>query len=213
MKPLPENPCIPAAIVLLILAVTLSTGCTAEPAKIPGTTPAVTAAVVTVAGPDVTSLPYGVGLTLPAQWTRKDVLTSDIRDYGKRSIRIATFSSPVTIPGDAASVNTLDIDLDQSPGDFEAYFNQATLATGKTYGTNLDAHSIVKSSTLTISGYKSYELDFQTSEVKGSYIFTSTQKGLYIFAFRGENKPVAVHALEGEIADILGSIRITPSDT
>lgn len=215
MKTFYGNPFIPLAIVMLVAVFMLFAGCTSEPAKIPGnppgTQPAAPAAAVTAGGPAVASLPFGVSVTVPAGWTRQDVLTSETRDYGRTATRIAQFTSPATIPGDAASVNTLTIDLDQSPGsDFEDYFNKATLAVEKTYGTQLDSHSIVKSSTLQVSGSKSYEMDFQTSEVKGSYIFTSTKNGMYIFAFRGPNKRVPVDTLEGEITGIINSVTITP---
>jgi hypothetical protein len=201
------------AIVLLVAACVLFAGCTSDSSKISAgqATPAPAAAPTAVSGS--ASLPYGVSLTVPATWTREDVLTSDVRDYGTRTIRIAGFTSPVTIPGDAASRNTLSVDLDQNPGgDFEVYFNQATLALEKSYGTQLDSHSIVKSSTLQVSGFKSYEVDFQTAEVKGSYIFTSTDKGMYIFAFKGPYKPVPVQALQAEIVGICKSIQITLSD-
>jgi hypothetical protein len=211
MKTFYRYPCI--AIVVLVAVFVLFAGCASDSSKIPGGQAAPAPAAAAGAASGSVSLPYGVSLTVPAGWTREDVLTSDIRDYGARTIRIAQFTSPVTIPGDAASQNTLSVDIDQSPGgDFEVYFNQATLALEKTYGTQLDSHSIVKSSTLQVAGFKSYEVDFQTSEVKGSYIFTSTDKGMYIFAFKGPSKPVAVQALQLEIVGIYHSIQITPSD-
>ena len=155
------------------------------------------------------SLPYGVTISVPADWTRQDVLTSGVRDYGTTTVNIANFYSPNAIPGDQASYIALSVDVDQNPGaDFEKYFNNATLAVEKTYGvpTQVEAHSY----TITISGYKSYELDFQTAEVKGTYIFTSTENGMYIFAFKVPNKPLAVQAFQGEIVDIYKSIRINP---
>jgi hypothetical protein len=201
------------AIVLLVAAAVLVAGCTSDSSKIPGGQATLAPAAAPGTVPGSATLPYGVSLTVPADWTREDMLTSDVRDYGTRTIRIAQFTSPVTIPGDAASQNTLSIDLDQNPGgDFEVYFNQATLALEQTYKTQLDSHSIVKSSTLQIAGFKSYEVDFQTSEVKGSYIFTSTDKGMYIFAFKGPYKPVPVQALQMEIVSIYKSIAINPSD-
>jgi hypothetical protein len=70
----------------------------------------------------------------------------------------------------------------------------------------VEAHSY----TIPISGYKSYELDFQTERVKGTYIFTSTENGMYIFAFKVPNKPLAVRVFQGAIVDIYKSIRIKP---
>lgn len=202
------------AIVMLVAASVLFAGCTSDSSKMPGGQAAPATTPATGAVPGSATLPYGVSLTVPADWAREDVLTSDVRDYGTRTVRIAQFTSPVTIPGDAASRNTLSVDLDQNPGgDFEVYFNQATLALEKSYSTQLDSHSIVKSSTLQISGFKSYEVDFQTAEVKGSYIFTSTDKGMYIFAFKGPYKQVPVQALQAQIVGMYKSIQITPSDT
>jgi hypothetical protein len=213
MKTFYGYPCIPIAIVVLVAVSVLFAGCSSQPASPPAGQSVSQAAPVTSGATGSASLPYGVSITVPDTWSREDVLTSDVRDYGKRAIRIARFTSPGTPPGDAASTNTLTIDIDQSPGaDFEDYFNSATLAVEKTYGTQLDSHSIVKSSMLQISGYKSYELDFQTAEVKGSYLFTSTEKGMYVFAFKGPNNRVPVQTLEGQITDIIKSIRITPTD-
>ena len=151
-------------------------------------------------------------ISVPADWKRQDVLTSGVRDYGTTTVNIANFYSPHAISGDLASYTTLSVDVDQNPGaDFERYFNNATLAVTKTYGnpTTVEAHSY----TIPISGYKSYNLDFQSAEVKGSYIFTSTENGMYIFAFKVPNKPPAVQVLQKEIVDIYKSIRIIPPPT
>ncbi len=207
MKPFSGNPFTTPAIVLLVTVAVLFAGCTSEPANQPATP------VVTAGANPVATLPHGISIAVPAGWTREDPGTSSEKDYGTTTLSIARFTSPATIPGEAASENTLAVDLDQNPGgDFEIYFNQATLALGKTYDTAGDPHSIVKSSTLEIDGHKSYMLDFQTNDVRGSYIFTSTDQGMYIFAFKGENKPVPVGALQREIVGMYKSIRIAPSD-
>ena len=198
MKTFFGYPCIGIAVVVLVAVSVLFAGCTTNSGQ------GAPAPVITNVS---ASLPYGVNISVPADWTRQDVLTSGVRDYGTTTVNIANFYSPDTIPGDKASYNTLSIDIDQNPGaDFEMYFNNATLALEKTYGTPLgvSAHSY----TITISGYKSYEVDFQSSEVKGTYIFTSTENGMYIFAFKGPNKPLAVQAFQAEIVDIYKSIRL-----
>jgi hypothetical protein len=136
-------------------------------------------------------------------------MTSGTRDYGTTTLSIANFYSQIAIPGDQASYTSLSVDVDQNPGtDVEKYFNNATLAITKAYGdpTRVSAHSY----TVMISGYKSYELDFQSDEVKGTYFFTSTENGLYIFAFKAPNKPAAVEAFQAQITDIYKSIRINP---
>jgi hypothetical protein len=194
MKTFYSYPCISIAIVVLVAVFVLFAGCTTQPAS-PRTLSA--------------SLPYGVNITYPADWTRQDVLTNGVRDYGTTTLSIANFYSPNAIAGDQASYTSLSVDVDQNPGtDFEKYFNNATLAITKTYGdpTRVSAHS----NTLTIAGYKTYELDFETAEVKGTYFFTSTENGMYIFAFKVPNKPLAVQAFQAQITDIYKSIRINP---
>jgi hypothetical protein len=214
-------PCTGIAVIVLVVIAVLFTGCTSPTdQKIPPATgsPGVIAGqgAPAPASTDVpattgvsASLPYGVTISVPADWTRQDVLSSGVRDYGTTTLNIANFYSPHAITGDSASYTSLSVDVDQNPGaDFEKYFNNATLAVGKTYGvpTQIEAHSY----TIPISGYKSYELDFQTDEVKGTYIFTSTENGMYIFAFKVPNKPRAVRVFQGAIVDIYKSITINP---
>jgi hypothetical protein len=208
-------PCTGIVVIVLVVITVLFTGCTSPTdQKIPAATglPDVTTwqgAPAPVSTDVSASLPYGVTISVPADWTRQDVLTSGVRDYGTTTLNIANFYSPNAILGDKASYTSLSVDVDQDPGsDFEKYFNNATLAVTKTYGdpTTVEAHSY----TIPISGYKSYELDFQTAAVKGTYIFTSTENGMYIFAFRVPNKPRAVQVFQGAIVDIYTSIRINP---
>jgi hypothetical protein len=215
MKTFSGYPRIGTAIVVLVVITVLFTGCTSPTdTRIPAATgsPGATAGQGTPAPVSTsvsTSLPYGVTIPVPADWTRQDVLTVGARDYGTTTLNIANFFSPNAIPGDNASYTSLSVDIDQNPGaDFERYFNNATVAVTKTYGdpTTVEAHSY----TLPVSGYKSYELDFQTTEVKGTYIFTSTENGMYIFAFRVPNKPLAVQEFQKEIVDMYTSIRINP---
>jgi hypothetical protein len=224
MKTVYGYPCI-LAIVMLVAVSVFFAGCASQPAKQPATQtamqtvmqtapqtviqPAGQTTPVTSAGTLSASLPYGVTMSYPGTWKREDVVASGERDYGRTTLNIANFSSPFTIPGDTASYNILSIDLDKDPGtDFEGYFNKATLAVGKAYDTG--DQGIIKSSTLYISGYKSYEMDFESRTMRGSYIFTSTKNGMYIFAFRGPNKPVPVQTLQAEKVDMYKSIRISP---
>jgi hypothetical protein len=215
VKTFSGHPRIGIAIVVLVAVSVLFSGCT-QPAgqQTPLATgsPGVTAgqgAPAPVSTDVSASLPYGVTISVPADWTRQDVLTSGVRDYGTTTVNIANFYSPNAIPGDQASYTSLSVDVDQNPGaDFEKYFNNATLAVTKTYGdpTTVEAHSY----TIPISGYKSYELDFQSAEEKGTYIFVSTENSMYIFAFKVPNKTRAVQAFQGAIVDIYTSIRINP---
>jgi hypothetical protein len=166
--------CFAGLVVILALAV-FFTGCTQPSSPAPAVTPAPTSGQVSPAGvpsPVAASLPYGVTIAVPGDWKQQAALTTGVRDYGKDTTNIANFFSPNEIPGDSASYNSLGIDVDQNvQQDFDTYFNQATIAVGKTYGTQMQAHSI----TLKIGGYDSYELDFQTADVKGTYIFTNTK--------------------------------------
>jgi hypothetical protein len=213
MKTFSGYSCIGIAVLTLVALSVLFSGCTFSRQVTPAPVSTTTTTTVSTPSPVVTnvtaSLPYGVTITVPADWTRQDVLASGPRDYGTTTVNIANFYSPVAIPGDPSSYTVLSVDVDQNPGaDFEKYFNNATLAVDKTYGVpiQIEAHSY----TITISGYKSYELDFQTAGVKGTYIFTSTENGMYIFAFRVPNDPPAVQAFQGAIVDIYKSIRINP---
>jgi hypothetical protein len=218
MKTCSGYPCIGIAVIVLIMVSVFFTGCTTfsrqrAPVPVSTSVPAGTYAPVSTSVPVSTgaseSLPYGVTISVPADWTRQDVLTSGVRDYGTSTLNIANFYSPVTIPGDRESYIALSVDLDRSPGtDFEKYFNTATLAVGESYGVPLltGAHSY----TMTISGYKSYELDFENATVKGTYIFTSTENGMYIFVFKVPNKPPAVQAFQEANVAMYKSIRINP---
>jgi hypothetical protein len=221
MKTFSWYTCTGIAVVVLIAIWVLFTGCTSPTdQKIPAATgsPGVTAgqgapapaSTSVAANTGVSaSLPYGVTISVPADWKRQDVLMGGVRDYGTTTENIANFYSPNTIPGDQSSYVVLSVDVDQSPGtDFEKYFNNATLAVQKTYDvlTEVEVHSY----TLMISGYKSYELDFQTDQVKGTYIFTSTENGMYIFSFKVQNKRQAVQEFQSNIVDIYKSIRIHP---
>jgi hypothetical protein len=193
-----------AGILLILALAVFSTGCTQSSPQ------ASRAPVQTTVVPMITaSLPYGVTISYPNDWERQDVLTSAVRDYGQNTVNIANFYSPNEIPGDKLSYNSLSIDVDQNvQSDFDQYFNQATLAIGKTYDPQMQAHSY----SLKIAGYDSYELDFQTKDVKGTYLFTKADGSIYIFAFKGPTKPIAVSALDGEIIEIYKSIQLnTPA--
>ena len=203
------------ALVILIAVSVLFSGCALPVSRqTPPTTsiPAGNTLVVTTAPVSTlvnASLPYGVTLSVPADWTRENVFTIDVRDYGTETINIANFYSPQTMPDNPESYVSLSIDVDRNPGaDFEGYFNNATLAIGHIYGlpSQIEAHSY----TIMISGYKSYELDFQSAVVKGTYIFVSTENGMYIFSFKAPNKPQAVQEFRDEVGDIYKSIRINP---
>jgi len=203
-----------AGVILFLALSVLFSGCTQPSTQGTAVTGAPTTSITPLApvqaaiAPMITaSLPYGVNISYPNNWERQNVLTSNVRDYGQNTINIANFYSPNEIPGDRLSYNSLSIDVDQNvQTDFDQYFNQATLAIGKTYDPQMQAHSY----SLKIDGYNSYELDFQTKDVRGTYIFTQTDDSIYIFAFKGPMKPIAVRALSEEIVDMYKSIELNP---
>jgi hypothetical protein len=224
-----RTPAIHAVLALAVVFVILFMGCILPqqaPAQATAATPVPTAPAATVATeatsapiatasevPTVTgNLPYGVTIAYPQNWERKDVSTSAVRDYGRNTVNIANFFSPDAIPSDSESYTTLGIDIDQSPDttDLEQYFNLATVGLGKYYGSSFD---ITKHSyQLKISGYKSYELDWQTKDEKGLYIFTEAKGDVYIFAFKSPNKPMASGAYSAEIEQMYKSVSLNPPD-
>lgn len=181
---------------------------TEPPGGTPNQAPDTTTSTPAPAGTVVnSSLPYGVTISVPADWTRQDVMAVGVRDYGTATENIANFYSPPALLDDRSSYITLSVDFDRIPErDFEKYFNNATVAVQKTAGAL--THVEVRSSTLKIAGYKSYKLDFLTEQVKGTYIFTSTEYGMYIFTFRVPNKPRAVEVFNSAVRDMYTSIRI-----
>lgn len=195
------------ATALFVIVSVLFAGCSSQPAA-PSATPAAPA-TATGSGTSDFSLPYGVNLSLPGSWQRDDAPKSGVRDYGRDTVNIANFHSPTTPSGEKALWNTLSIDLDRDPGtDFEGYFNNATLAVEKAYHT--EAMVSLHSFTMDIAGHKSYELTFETFGVKGYYIFTRTDNGMYIFAFRGSDKLPGANVLRDDVLDITKTIRISP---
>jgi hypothetical protein len=143
------------------------------------------------------SLSHGVTITVPSDWEKDEVSGTSLRDYGRVTTNIANFYSPDITPErahlaqpniDKSRYSSLSIDVDQSPvTDFENYFNLATIALQKYHGSiDITKHdTLLKiSRTATFSGYKSYQLDFDSETMRGTYIFTNVEGTIYIFAFR-----------------------------
>lgn len=169
-------------------------------------------------GMTTTNLDYGLTLSYPVTWRKEEPGSTEFRDYGRSVINIANFYSPA-ITSDravAASPNPdtltytmLSVDIDPAAtSDFERYFNLAVLAVTDAY----PAATITKrnvqlkiSVTGTFAGYKSYELDFDTDDMRGKYIFTNAGGTVYIFAFRNPSP------YSKEVEDIYKSIIITPA--
>ena len=135
-----------------------------------------------------TDLPYGITISYPRDWIMEETGVNVTRDYGRDVINIANFYSPAITPqrrdlaGPDTSRNTiLTIDIDQADvTDFERYFNLVPFALRKEYGSiDITRHDLQ----LKISGYKSYQMDFDTDTLRGTYIFTKVGGTMYIFAF------------------------------
>ena len=82
---------------------------------------------------------------------------------------------------DTSDNTILTIDIDNSGvTDFDGYFNHATLALQNEYGKiDITKHNLQ----LKISGYKSYQMDFDAQGLRGTYIFTKAGGMVYIFSF------------------------------
>jgi hypothetical protein len=159
----------------------------------------------------------GVTITYPADWEKEETSETSMRDYGRITTNIANFYSPDISPVraqaaqpnvDTSRYTTLSIDVDPSPvTDFEQYFNLVTIALQKKYGhIDITKHNyqLKISKTNAFDGYKSYQMDFDTTNLRGSYIFTNVDGTIYIFAFRNPSPYSA------EVQDMYMSVRIVP---
>lgn len=188
---------------------------TPEPAPVQNASPQ--AAFGSQTGMTTAHLDYGVTISYPVTWRKEETGTRVFRDYGRNVINIANVYSPDITPDralaaapnpDTSAYTLLSIDVEPAEvPDFERYFNLATLAVMDTY----PSASITKrnvqlkiSVTDTFPGYKSYELDFDTSDSRGKYIFTDAYGTVYIFAFRNP------YPFSREVEDIYKSIIISP---
>jgi len=184
----------------------------------PVQTPAIIVATSTQVPTTTASLSNGVTITYPSDWEKKETSETSLRDYGRTTTNIANFFSPDITSERATSAypnvdkskyTSLSIDVDPNPvKDFENYFNQVTLA----LGTNYKHFDITKhnyqlsiSKTDTLPGYKSYQMDFDTDNMRGTYIFTNVDGTIYIFAFKNPSPYSA------EVHEIWDSIKILPN--
>jgi len=140
----------------------------------------------------------GVTITYPSDWRLEEpTQTSTEKDYGRSTVTIANFYSPAISSEralqaqpnvDESGYSTLIIDVDSNPGaDLENYFNKATIALQTSYGSiDITKHNyqLKISPTDSFTGYRSYQMDFDTKDMRGSYIFTIAHGKGYIFSFR-----------------------------
>jgi len=180
--------------------------------------PVVTAATATPAQTQIqlvkANLADGVSVSYPADWQKEEISELALRDYGRTTLNIANFYSPDISSGqqnpdgtnpDTSAYTTLSIDVDPNTvTDFEQYFNLVTLALQKSYGSiTITKHNYQ----LKISGYDSYQMDFDTKTMRGSYIFTDVDGTIYIFAFKNPS-PNSL-----EVENMYKSVVITPTVT
>ena len=162
----------------------------------------------------------GITITYPQDWKKEELSASGLRDYGRDTVNIANFFSPYITPDrseaaqpnvDKSKYTTLSIDVDPTPvSDFEQYFNLVAVALQKKYGTiTITKHNyqLKISPSDTFPGYKSYQMDFDTADMRGSYIFTNVDGTVYIFAFKNPS-PYST-----EVHEIYDSIKIVPQVT
>ena len=152
-------------------------------------------------------LSNGVMITYPTNWEKEELSSLALRDYGTTSMNIANFYSPtITVQWmkdsnpDPSPYTTMSIDVDPNPvSDSDRYFNLATVALQKEYGSiDITKHNVMAS----VSGYKAYELDFDTKDMRRSYFFTNVDGIFYIFTVKN---PTPYSA---DIDEMLKSIKI-----
>jgi hypothetical protein len=181
----PAQPATPEPVPVRTAAPTPPPPATLPPAPTAAPLPVTSAPPATITG----SLPYGVTITYPEGWLLEETGVEVIRDYGRTVFNIANLFSPAigpvrAMPGpnpDRSQYTILTVDVDPAAGaDLEDYFNKAVLALQDEYGSiTITRHS----SQLSISGYRSYQLDFDAEDLRASYIFTKAGSSVYIFSF------------------------------
>jgi hypothetical protein len=204
-----------AGISLILACAIIVAGCTSTAS--PAATPVTICQTASQPATTTASLSNGITIAYPRDWVIENVNETAVRDYGRSTINIANFYSPditsyrasLASPNvDTSKYTTLSIDVDPTPvSDFEDYFNQGTLALGTHYGhIEITKHNyqLKISSTGSSQGYKSYQMDFDTTDMRGTYVFSNVDGTIYIFAFRNPSPYSA------EVQDMIKSIRIVP---
>jgi hypothetical protein len=160
-----------------------------------------------------------ITVVYPTDWEMELANETSLRDYGRITTNIANFYSPDILPLslrdnesqpniDKSSYSTWSIDLDPYPvKDFEDYFNRITLALQNHYGRFVITkhnYQLNVSVTDTFPGYKSYQLEFDTRDMRGKYIFTNVDGTIYISTFKNPSPYTR------EVENMVKSIRIIP---
>lgn len=189
----------PAAI-----PVTSAAPVTTATALLPQTAPARAADTITE------NLPYGITLSHPPDWVLEETGVPVTRDYGREVISIANLFSPEIPPWrrmagnnpDPSDHTILTVDVDENGGtDLEGYFNRATVALQRGYGSiDITRHNFQ----LSIAGSRAYRLDFDAKDLRGTYIFTRAGGRVYIFSFSNPTP------FSSEIEEMVRSIALAP---
>lgn len=156
------------------------------------------------------NLPYGITISYPEDWILEETGVNVTRDYGRDVINVANLYSPTIPPArkmaglnpDTSDNTILTIDIDNSGiTDFDRYFNQVTVALQDEYGKiDITRHNLQ----LKISGYKSYQMDFDAQDLRATYIFTKAGGMVYIFSFSNPTP------YSSEVVALYRSIIISP---
>jgi len=163
--------------------------------SVPTGTPATTATALPQTAPAdrtdtiTANLPYGITISYPQDWVLEETGVPVSRDYRRDVVSIANLYSPAIPPWrrmagpnpDPSDHTILTVDVDEAGvTDLEGYFNKVTVALQDEYGSiDITRHNLQ----LSISGYKSYRMDFDAKDLRGSYIFTKAGGRVYIFSF------------------------------
>jgi len=213
-----------ATIALVLVCAVICAGCTsanpsqpASPTSVPTYQSVPPVTTTSKVADTTTTLSNGVTISYPSDWQKEVTSETSMRDYGRITTNIANFYSPYlagerVLPSyqnvDTSKYTTMSVDVDPNPvTDFENYFNLATLALQSKYGPiKITKHNyqLKISSSRTFEGYTAYQLDFDTDNMRGTYIFTNVDGTIYIFSFKNPSPYAA------EVLDMYKSISIVP---
>jgi len=226
-------------MILVLVGLILAAGCSSS------TTPSKNEAVVTIKGTDsgdavqtyeqttgdpvvtaTTTIPTttvilsnGITMAYPVTWEMDELSDTSLRDYGRVTTNIVNFFSPIYADD---TYITVSVDVDpETISDNDRYFNLATVAVQKTFGTIEITHH-TQSATYQIfhcSECKTYNLEFEAdletrtdSEIDIStlqrwYHFIDADGTFYIITI---NNPGLAY---DQVYEMLKSIRITAAST
>jgi len=129
-----------------------------------------------------TSLSNGLTITYPIDWELKESEDTAMRDYGRVTTNIANLYSPTYAYGDYIAFS-IDVDPDKV-SDPDQYFNLATVAVQKVYGTIEITHHTQTGNGLQgihwCTDCNHYNLEFKTKTENRWYHFATVDGMFYI---------------------------------